>query len=121
MVSVLTAVRKTQMDALERTIERLLAVGPPAALDLATFRQARQYEAIYELSPQDAIIYAVVVAQLRQQDLAEAKCFISRDKGFADPGIKAELGGFNCRYINNFRDGLSYIQHNLNPPAVDTP
>jgi predicted nucleic acid-binding protein len=119
IVTILTAVRKAQMDALEQTVERVLGVGTPATLDAATFRQARQYQAIYDLAPQDAVIYAVVLMDLRRQDLPEAKCFISRDKDFTDPGIKAELGRFNCRYINNFTDGLNYTHRNLNLPSAD--
>jgi len=119
IVAVLTTIRKTQMDALEETMERLLRTSVLAALDLATFLQARQYEAAYGLAPPDAIIYAIVLLHLRQQDVREAKCFISRDRDFTDPGIKAELGQFNCRYINNFDDGLRYIRHSLNPPATE--
>lgn len=120
ILPILATVRKTQMDALEQTVERLLSAGQTIPLDLMTFRQARQLESSYGLSPQDAIVYAVALMHMGQQDPQEVKCFLSRDKDFNDPGIAADLGRFNCRYINNFDDGLRYIQRELNPPVVNS-
>ena len=115
---ILSEVRKTQMNALADVVARLLSVGEMAALGLSTYQQAREYEVVSSLSPQDAIIYATVVAHLQQQNPSEAKCFLSRDsKGFDQPALKTQLGQFNCRYISNFDDGLRYIQSNLASPA----
>jgi predicted nucleic acid-binding protein len=111
----LTEVRKAQMDSLEQTMERLLGAAQQVALDLPGFQQARLYETRYGLTPQDAIIYAVIVGDLQRRPIAEPKVFVNRNaKDFDDPGIKAELQTYNCRYIGTFADGLSYIENQLN-------
>jgi len=114
VLGLLARVGTEQMNTLVATVDRLLGAGSPTSLDQATFRQAQLYQNAYGLSPQDAIIYAIVIADLGRQDPVEAKCFIRRDvQGFADSRIKAELRQHNCRYIGNFADGLSYIQSAL--------
>ena len=67
--------------------------------------------------PQDSIIYAAMIADIKKRSLQERKYFLSRDrKAFGnddDRDIKAELETYNCRYIGSFVQGLDAIQSEL--------
>ena len=107
-------VARKETNSLQSTTKRLLSVGKSIEINQVIFEQSLAYQNYYDLSPQDAIIFSAVINHLQQQSPSETKCFISRDRrAFNDPGIKAELKSFNCRYISNFKDGLSFIQSNL--------
>lgn len=96
---------------LRETIGRLLNAGRALETNSANFAKVLNYT---DLSLQDAIVYATIVTDLQQRPLQETKCFFSRDqKAFADPAIKSELASFNCRYIDGFGNGLSFISNNL--------
>ena len=129
ILALLVGVGDQQTAALMRASSRLLSIGVVAGLNQSTFHQAALYRQQYDLSPQDAIVYASILADIRTRDPAEPKCFISRDiKGFDDLDIKTELRQYNCRFIGDFANGLSYIQSVLGsqgqagpPPPTDPP
>ncbi|MBV9259284.1 MAG: hypothetical protein JO215_14815 [Ktedonobacteraceae bacterium] len=81
------------------------------------FRDALRYQENLSLSPQDSIIYASMIANLKAMPLEERKYFLSRDRrAFGnddDRDIKAELDTYNCRYIGSFVQGLDAIQREL--------
>jgi len=109
--TLLAQVAKDDLDSLEQTMMRLLPTTTSIALDTEVFKQARYYEGLYALKLQDAIIYATIVTHLAQQPPDQTKCFTSRDaRAFLDPGIKTELGSYNCRVITSFDQALRYIQ-----------
>lgn len=93
--------------------DRLLKVGEIVALDANILSEAASYETIYDLTPQDALVYASVVTHLRQ-DLPEQACFLNRNsKDFDSPDIIDELRQLNCRMIARFDRGYSFIQSQL--------
>ncbi len=100
---------------LHSTVARLLKVSKSIELDESSLEQALNYQRKFGLKPQDSIIYSTVIANMQQRPVAEAKCFLSRDReAFStNPGIKSELASYNCRYIGSFAQGLSFIQHAL--------
>lgn len=75
------------------------------------------YQKSLYLAPQDSIIYATMVADLKKQPEKEQKWVLSRDKkafdNDDDHSIKSELEIYNCRYIGNLAQGLTFIQHTL--------
>jgi len=84
-------------------VARVLVMGGPILV------AASQYRRRYELSPQDAIIYASVVGDLRSG--AGKSCFLNRNtKDFDDPDIVAELAELDCKLLPRFDHGLAYIQ-----------
>jgi predicted nucleic acid-binding protein len=106
----LAEVEKTEMDLLESTISRLLAVAHIVHLDTVIFRNALQYRATYDLAIQDAVIYACVISDLGQRPAAETKCFVSRNwKDFEDPGLRDELRGFQCEFVESFDAAWQFI------------
>jgi predicted nucleic acid-binding protein len=71
--------------------ERLLLNCKCIPLEAAILREAANYETLYGLSPQDAIVYASVISHL-DQNTSETGCFLTRNsKDFDNPRITAEL------------------------------
>lgn len=131
MLSLLPTLKKMhekEVEDLYATFERMLTGGRSIGTDLLSFQESLVYQASLGLFPQDSIIFATVMNDLRERPEEEVKCFLSRDKkAFADENdrlvkkgnqskseskIRAgiELKQYNCRYISNFDDGLSYIK-----------
>lgn len=103
--------QRTEMDELEGSVARTLRIGSIIPLTSSTFEEARRTEVRYGLSPQDAIIYASVLQDLRDRNSQEPKCFVSRNsRDFDDPAIHAELSASDCRFIPSFNDALGYIR-----------
>jgi len=110
-LSALLMIEKKEADLLEGTVGRLLEVAHVIPFDSASFAEATRYARVYGLSAQDATIYSSVIADLRRQDIAEPKCFISKNfKDFGSPEVKSELHSYSCRYITSFTDGLGYTR-----------
>jgi predicted nucleic acid-binding protein len=93
--------------------DRFLGVGEIVALNVSILSAAVAHETTYDLSPQDAIVYASVVDHL-QHDLPEQACFLNRNsKDFDSPDIVDELRHLNCRMIPRFDQGYRFIQAQL--------
>lgn len=111
---ILTDLAGKEMDLLQETVKRLLNAGRSIELNSRIFEQAIAYQFMFDLSPQDSIIYAAIIADLLNQTRKSPKCFISRDKrAFNDPNIMAELTSYNCQYAVNMSGTLNFIEHSL--------
>ncbi|MBU2534555.1 MAG: hypothetical protein KKD83_00105 [Chloroflexi bacterium] len=109
--NLLLEIGKKEFDLLQSTVMRLLKVGKSIGISMIGFQKALAYQDRYGLSPQDSIIYSLVIGDLQRRGLKEAKCFISRNwKDFGDPDIKSELEFYNCAYLEDFTTGLRFIQ-----------
>ncbi|MEA2166345.1 MAG: hypothetical protein QOK37_4472 [Thermoanaerobaculia bacterium] len=104
----------TQM---ERVKQRLWSVSEVLPLDLKVLRIAAECQADYNLSAQDAIVYASIRTQL-ELDHAAVSCFISRDShDFNEPDLSRQLVSLNCKFFSSFVTALQYIEHASSPPA----
>jgi predicted nucleic acid-binding protein len=93
--------------------DRLLNVGEVVALDVSILTMAAAYESAYDLSPQDALVYASVMGHLRE-NLPQKSCFLNRNsKDFDSPDIIDELRQFNYRMIPRFDLGYNFVQSQL--------
>jgi predicted nucleic acid-binding protein len=93
--------------------ERLLNIGEIVALNANILIEAASYETTYDLTPQDALVYASVIGHLRH-DQPQQACFLNRNsKDFDSPDIIDELRQFNCRMIPRFDSGYSFLQSQL--------
>lgn len=98
-------------DLLAVVMERLLTVGRSVPMDRQNFPLSRELRRRVRLSAPDAIILAAVLTDLARQATHEQKWFFSRNwKDFDDPWIVDQLHGHNCRYVENFADGLVEIR-----------
>ena len=112
--SILGDVYDRQIGLLHATFDKLLDVGECIEINIINFREAVKYQTTTELFPQDSIIYAAIIDDLKTRSNEEKKCFLSRDeKGFERLDIKQELRTYNCRYIGNFNDGLQFIKNSI--------
>jgi predicted nucleic acid-binding protein len=86
----------------------------PITLDVV--RSAATHQNAFDLSAQDAVVYASIRAHL-DTDHADPSCFISRNpRDFADPDVRADLATMNCRYFASFDPALAYVRHALGRP-----
>lgn len=87
-----------------RSSARILPMGRE------TLAQAADYRRALDLGPQDALVYASVVADLGRRT-PERSCFVTRNpKDFDNEDLKAELAVLHCKPLFTFRAGLHYVQ-----------
>jgi hypothetical protein len=93
--------------------DRLLKIAEIVALTTDILVEAANCEAIYDLKPQDALVYASVIHHL-QIGQPPQSCFLNRNsKDFDTPDIVDALNQFNCRMIPKFDDGYRFLQSQL--------
>lgn len=91
----------------------LLGIAEIVPLTADIVRTAAAYETPLDLSPQDALVYASVVAHLRQHN-PPVSCFLNRNaKDFDTPDIEDELSRLHCKMIPRFDHGYSFILASL--------
>jgi hypothetical protein len=101
---------------IEQVKQHLWLVGDVLPLDLGVLRSAAECQADYDLSPQDAIVYASIRARLEVEH-ASGSCFVSRNpRYFNDSDLQRDLKSFNCKYFSSFVTGLQYIEHAITSP-----
>ena len=94
---------------LDLTVGRILDCAVVIPLQGEILKEAIQFQRSLDLSPQDSVVYASVIAHLSAASPGP-KCFLNRDhKDFSMPDIKEGLRRYECRLIAKFSDGLSYI------------
>lgn len=110
LVATLTRIGQDQTNQLESIVARMLACGRSISLTGTLFTAAQQLEVQFDLSPQDAIIAASVIADLQVQKAApDSHAFFSRN--FNDfNSMKAQFSALGCRYISKFEHGLQFIR-----------
>lgn len=100
-----------EQDKLWSTVNRLVKVGKPLETNISSLNEALEYQDRYRLSPQDSIIYARVITDLKSRPDTSFKCFMNSNyKDFETPLILSELNSYLCRYERNFAKGLNFIQ-----------
>jgi predicted nucleic acid-binding protein len=93
--------------------QQLFQVAEIIPLTASVLTQAPGCELAYNLSPQDALVYASVIEHLVQTQPMIA-CFLNRNsKDFDTPDIVAALRSRNCRMIPQFDQGLRFVQAQL--------
>lgn len=121
LVSILQPLTRTiidveikEMDMLEKVLGRLLQVGETIDVTAAIFSDSIRYREEIGLSPQDAIIYASIIANVKQQLVEEEKVFVSRNwKDFDQEEIVEELKAFQCKFFSNFYNAMGYVNSRL--------
>ncbi len=127
LIGTLRETHKHDFEPLHVTVQRLLACGRQLETSLVGYQQALIYEKSLVLSPQDSIIYAMIIEDLKKRPPDEMKCFLSRDKrAFPDENvpleeteikdnvlskslIARELRTYECKYFVTLEKGLDFI------------
>lgn len=95
---------------LELVRARLLKVAEIIPLEAKILVAAMRYQREHDLLPQDAVVYASVLADL-DQFAPTRSCFLNRNsKDFDDPDIVEELKRKNCKLLPRFDSGYDYVQ-----------
>ena len=98
---------------IEQVKQRLWTVGEVVPLDINVLRNAADCQSKFDLSPQDAVVYASIRSRLEFEHQAPS-CFISRNPAdFDDPDLRQDLTEFNCKFFSSFATALRYINHTL--------
>lgn len=89
----------------------LCSVAEVLPLSLSVIQAAGVCRSTFDLSPQDAMVYASIRARL-ELDHASASCFVSRNpRDFDGPNIGRDLASFNCKFFSSFVTAVRYIEH----------
>jgi predicted nucleic acid-binding protein len=87
---------------------RLLSIAEIIPLTIDILRDVATYESPYDLTLQDALVYASVIAHLRQNQ-PPVTCFLNRNsQDFDNPDIVDELENNKCKMIPRFGHGHGY-------------
>ncbi len=98
---------------LETTRAQLIQTAEILPLDAEILSAATPQQTEYDLSPEDAIVYATVLSHLEGHP-PEQSCFLNRNtRDFGDPDLVAELRRHGCRMIPRFDSGYQYIVASL--------
>ena len=83
-------------------------------LSVEILKQAAMYEkSPYNLRPQDAIVYASIIASIKESSSIES-CFLNRNsRDFDLPEIVEELENLNCKMIPRFDDVYNFISNKI--------
>jgi predicted nucleic acid-binding protein len=87
---------------------RLLACAELIPLESSILAHAAEHQEEYDLSAQDAVIYASVLAHLKSS--GRPGCFVTRDRDFDDQEIKRQLRSYNCKLLSNFETGYQFLR-----------
>ncbi len=96
-------------DALEKILQNIEIIP----IDLGIISDAITFQKSLDLSPQDSIVYASILAHLAAES-GEFRCFITKNsKDFANPDIEDQLTSHGCKLLTKFVNGLGYIRSQL--------
>lgn len=97
----------------ERNRERLLRICEVIPLTAQILIAAAGYESMYDLTPQDAIVYASVIQHLQQSGELE-NCFLNKNtKDFDNPDIVEDLDRNHCKMLPRFDQGYDFIRKQM--------
>ena len=109
-----TEYETTRLDEVKQRVWTAAEVLP---LDRFVLQNAAECQRRFDLSAQDAVVYASIRARLEVDHAAES-CFVSRNPGdFDDPDLRQDLATLGCKYFSSFGTAVQYITHALGPSA----
>ncbi len=95
-------------------MEQILDVATVLTIDATVFRQATSYRARFGFDPEDAFVFASVVANLTTNESPGPHYFVTRDRDdFGDPGIAEELSGLGCELRLSFPEMALVLEQPL--------
>jgi predicted nucleic acid-binding protein len=114
IVKLLVDSTEFESNRLDEVKQRLWTIAEVLPRDLVVLRSAADCQNSFDLSAQDAVVYASIRARLEADHAAES-CFISRNpRDFDDPDLRRDLATFDCKYFASFATAAQYITHKLN-------
>lgn len=112
LVAALIDTAAQDRDRLEEAIASLRDRSSVIAADAAIVTNALAAERIFDLSPQDAVIYATVIEHA--QSNTGVKVFVTQNSNdFRVPKIEQALAKHGCKLLLSFDDAENYIRAQL--------
>lgn len=95
---------------IEQAKQQIWAIAEILPLDVECLQSAATWQNVFDLSPQDAVVYAAIRSRL-EMDHGNASCFVSRNPAdFDDRELRRDLASLNCKYFSSFRIALQYVR-----------
>ena len=99
---------------LEKVLTDIVDVADIIPLEAQVLTDSIRYQQIHDFSPQDAIVHASIISNLRRSSSANPSCFLNRNsKDFDDQNIVDELQRHQCMLLPNFDSGLNFVRSKL--------
>ncbi len=112
LTGLLIQVGEDEQRELRHVLEQLLQIASIIELGDAILRESLDLQDQQTMSPQDAVVFASVLAALRQS--GGPACFLTRNsKDFSLPGIEEALAPFDCTVLFDFEKGLNFVRNLL--------
>ena len=109
--TILARIEEKETDGLVQTVRRLLNVATIIQVDASVFEGAIAYRGQFELSTEDALIYATVISHLSLSQSADGHMFVNKNwRHFSIPSIAADLARLNCQYLESFDDAALRLE-----------
>ena len=106
----LTTRTATQASRLFALTQQMAAEAPGPPLTAAVLAEAPTLQMAHGLAAQDALVYASVLAGLRQRP-SGPKLFVTRNNSdFEKPAIVEELQRYECRLLANFKGAADLLE-----------
>lgn len=101
-------------ERVDEVCRRLTSVATVVSFDDRAVDRSLDVQETRDLSPQDAFVYASVVAHLRTTSPEEPKVFVTRDPDdFATPEVEEDLGAFGASLLPSFSDAAGFLDARL--------
>jgi predicted nucleic acid-binding protein len=117
LTSILAKSADEEKIRLDAALMRIIEAAEIIPLDGLALRQSLDFQVNLGLSPQDAIVFASIMAHLEAAPLDEPKVLITKNaKDFLIPDIIDLLTPANCKLLTRFSDGVGYIESAITLP-----
>lgn len=109
LTGLLIQVGEDEQRQLRRVISQLLQIASVIELKDEILQESLVLQDQQTLSPQDAVVFASVLAALRLG--GGPACFLTKNsKDFSLPGIEEVLTPLNCSVMYDFEKGLNFVR-----------
>lgn len=99
---------------LEEVLTTIVDVAGIIPLEAQVLTESIRYQQVHDFSPQDAIVHASIISDLRRGNPGNPSCFLNRNsKDFDDQNIVDELQRHQCMLLPNFDSGLNFVRSKL--------
>ena len=109
--NLLTERTTAQTARLYAATAQLARIAPGSALTTEVLAEAQAVQLRHRLSPQDALVYASVLAGLRLLPIDSSKLFVTRNtRDFEQQLIIEELRALNCHLLSSFQGAAQRLE-----------
>lgn len=108
LTNLLTTSVEDEKKRLDDVCSQLSDTAQVIPLDKDILAASRECRSKHDLSYQDSIVYASVLAHLALSPDRQS-CFLDKDKDFHDQHIVEELAGYRCELLPDFGAGYGFI------------